>query len=121
MKIVIPSNDKDEGSEIFSFFGMAQYFFIYEWENEESRLLEIRKNPESKPLRELRHSKKPPAVQEMIDKNLNDCHVFFAVGINEKIVENLTSRGKKVVFVDGGKIRELAERLSNDIDKLSIS
>ena len=112
MRVVIPSDIKDEDADIASLFGMSKYFFIYEVGNEEARLLEVRENQDFKVLRGLEHSRKPPAVQKMIDNLLNDCHVFVAVGINEWVVNNLTARGQKVILTEGGKIRKLVERYS---------
>jgi len=112
MRVAIPSDNQDEGVEIFPFFGQAKYFFIYEMERGEIRLLEVRKNPASDTLRGLSHAKKAPGVQQMIDDYLNDCGVFVAVNINEKIVSDLVAKGKKVIFVEGEKVRELATMIA---------
>jgi len=112
MRVVIPSNSKDEEADISPFFGMSKYFFVYEVARGESRLLEVRENSEFEVLRGLDHSKRPPAVQRMIDDILNDCQVFFAAGMSGWIVDNLAARGQKVTFVEGGKIGELADRFS---------
>jgi predicted Fe-Mo cluster-binding NifX family protein len=112
MRMTIPSNSKDEDAEISGFFGMSKYFFIYEVDKGGPRLLEVRENRESRVLQQLDHSKRAPAVQRMIDGLLNDCHVFVAVGMNGWVVENLTARGRKVRFVQEGKIGELADRFA---------
>lgn len=111
MRMVIPSDDRDEGSEIYPFFGQAVFFFIYEVEKNERRLLEARKNPMSAALRDLSHGKRPAQVQQMIDDHLNDCDLFVAVRMSEAVVSELVAQGKKVVFVEGGAVRALAARL----------
>jgi len=112
MRVAIPSDNQDERVEIFPFFGQAKYFFIYEIEKGKVRLLEVRENPDSDTLRGLSHSKKSPGVQQMIDDYLNDCGVFVAVNMNENIVSNLVAKSKKVIFVEGEKVRELATRIA---------
>jgi predicted Fe-Mo cluster-binding NifX family protein len=112
MRVAIPSDNQDEEGEIFPFFGQAKYFFIYEMERGKVRLLEVRENPASNTLRGLSHAKKPPGVQQMIDDYLNDCGVFVAVNMNENVVSNLVAKNKKVIFVEGEKVRELATRIA---------
>ena len=112
MRMAIPSDNQNEGVEIHPFFGQAKCFFIYEMENEEFRLLEVRENPASDTLRGPCHAKKAPGVQQMIDNYLNDCDVFVAVNINEKIINNLAAKGKDVIFVEREKVRELATRIA---------
>ncbi len=112
MRVTIPSDNQDEGAEIYPFFGQAKYFFIYEMEKGESRLLEVRENPASNTLSGPCHAKKAPGVQQMIDDYLNDCDVFVAVNINGKIISNLAAKGKEVIFVEGEKVSELATRIA---------
>ena len=108
MRVAIPSDNQDEGGEIFPFLGQAKYFFIYEMEKGKATLLEVRENPASDTLRGLSHAKKSPGVQQMIDDYLYDCGMFVAVNMNNNVVSNLEAKGKKVTFVEGGKVRELA-------------
>jgi len=113
MKVAIPSDNQDEGCEIFPFFGQAKYFFIYEIEKGKASLLEVRENPASDTIRGLTHGKKSSGVQQMIDDYLDDCDVFVAVNMNKNVVSNLEAMGKKVVFVEREKARELASRIAN--------
>jgi len=115
MRVAIPSDNQDEEVEIYPFFGQAKYYFIYEIEKRESRLLEVRENPSSGILRGLSHAKKPIGIQQMIDDYLNDCDVFVAVNMNENIVSNLLAKGGKVIFVENGKVRELATRTAKKL------
>ena len=114
MRVVIPSDHKDEGSEIYPFFGQAKYFHVYEIKKGESSLLEIRENPASDSIRELSHGKRPLNVQQVIDEYLNECDVFVAVNMNKKVISNLEAKGKKVAFVKGGKVRELVSKIAQE-------
>jgi predicted Fe-Mo cluster-binding NifX family protein len=112
MRMAIPSDNQDEGAEIYPFFGQAKYFFIYEMEKGKARLLEVRKNLASDTLRGLSHAKKWMGVQRMIDDYLKDCGLFVAVNMNENIVSNLVAKGKEVIFVERGNVRELVSRIA---------
>lgn len=120
MKVAIPSDNHDERAKIYPFFGQAKYYFIYEMDKGKFKLLEVRENSASDRLRKLSHAQKHPSVQQMIDDYLNDCDVFVAVNINEKIVENLMGKGKDVIFVEEEKVRELACRIAKGGDANSI-
>lgn len=112
MRVVIPSDKQDERVEIYPFFGQAKYFFIFEIEKGEYRLLEIRANPSSDALRRLNHANKVPGIQQMIDNHLSDCDLFVAVNMNEKIVSKLVAKRKDVIFVEGEKVKDLATRIA---------
>ncbi len=112
MRMAIPSDDNNENGAIYPFFGQPKNYFIYDVEEGELTLREIRKNPISEILKKLGHGEKPPIIQKMIDDRLSDCDVLVAIGINRGIVENLTSRGKEVVFVENQSIREVAEKIA---------
>ena len=114
MRVVIPSDHKDEGAEIYPFFGQAKYFYLYEMEKGESSLLEIRENSASDSIRELSHGKRSLSVQQIIDKYLNECDVFVAVNMNKNVISNLEAKGKKVIFVKGGQIRELVSKIAKE-------
>jgi predicted Fe-Mo cluster-binding NifX family protein len=112
MRVAIPSDKQDEKVEIYPFFGQANCYFLYEMEKGEFRLLEVRENPASGAIRGLSHAEKWIGVQQIIDAYLNDCDVFVAVNMNKKIVANLVAKGKEVIFVEDGKVEELATRIA---------
>jgi len=111
MRIAIPSDGNKENGNIYPFFGQPENYFIYDVNDGQLSLQEIRKNPISERLKGLGHGEKPPVIQKMIEDCLGDCDVFVAIGINRGIVENLTSKGKKVVFAEKKNIRETAEEI----------
>ena len=74
----------------------------------------VRENPASATLCGPCHAKKATGVQQMIDNYLNDCDVFLAVKMNEKVVNNLAAKGKDLIFVEGGKVRELATKIAKE-------
>ena len=114
MRVVIPSDHKNEGAEIYPFFGQAKFFYIYEVEKDEFRLLETRENSASDSIRELGHGKRPLHVQQLIDEQLNECDLFIAVNMNKNIISKLKARGKKVTLVNGGQVRELASKIAKE-------
>ena len=81
-------------------------------EKGKASLLEVRENPASDTLRGLSHGKKSSGVQQMIDAYLDDCGMFVAVNMNKNVVSNLEGKGKKVIFVEGEKVSELAVRIA---------
>jgi len=112
MRIAIPSNDSKENGEIYPFFGQPENYFIYDVNEGQLTLQEIRKNPISERLKGLGHGEKPPIIQKMIADCLSDCDVFVAIGINRGVVDSLTSKGKKVVLAKKKNIREIAEEVA---------
>ena len=114
MRVVIPSDHRNEGAEIYPFFGQARYFHLYEVEKGEFRLLEIRENSASGSIRELGHGERPLRVQQIIDKYLSDCDLFVAVNMNKNIISKLEARGKKVAFVPGGQVGELVGKIAKE-------